>query len=318
MKSCYFVPIIFICLLLSGYIIMGYTRHCLYGHMVENHIAERISSKNEGLPIPMGWETHEYLGSPEAARVITDPVFQEEIYFLCDEWLEYSTEYQTDVLPSILEEIDDDTWCLWDAYKQVMIFDYLTYVLSVASGPAIYPITPHNDEDWGGSLAESIARWEAAGNSRQGDWMERYKQSSEYEAWQNHVLDEIAEPEGYDDPRSIEELYQETTKQVEIPYYSFLLQKDKLEMYRRTTKVAYERYITHVNEKDIVRASVDSWVVRFVSLNFSDTATRGYSLLSILKMKGFPLRNLIVDFSIIISLSIVLTCLIWKKILMSH
>jgi hypothetical protein len=317
MKSHYFVPIIFICILLSGYVIMGYTRHCLYGHMVENHIAERISSKNEGLPIPMGWETHEYLGSPEAARVITDPVFQEEIYFLCDEWLEYSTEYQTDVLLSLLEEIDDDTWCLWDAYKQLMIFGYLRHVLSVASG-AGFVETPHNDEDWGGSLAESIALWEAAGNSRQGDWMERYKQSTEYKEWQNQTLDEIAEPKDYDDPLSIEEFYQETIKQVEIPYYNFFLQKDELETERRMVKIAYGRFVTHVTEKDIVRASVDSWVVRLGFHSSSDTVTGNYSLLSILKMKGFPLKDLIVDFSIIISSSIVLTYLIWKKILMSH
>ncbi|MBU7012868.1 MAG: hypothetical protein HXS46_19465 [Theionarchaea archaeon] len=317
MKSRYFIPWIFIFFLLSGYIITGYTRHYLYDKMIEEYIAEQMSSRDQGLPKPMGWETHDYLGSPEAALVVVDPAFQEEIYSLCDVWLVYSTEYETDVLLLLLEGVNDDRWCLWDAYKRITIFEYLRTVLTVASNAGVIQITPHSDEDWGGSLAESIALWEAAGGERKGNWIKTYKHSSEYEGWLDQILEEIANPEGSDSP-SITDHFVETTRQVELSYCSFFLQEDKLETQRKMTEIAYKRYVTHVAEKDVVPASIDSWVVRFGASNFSDTATRNYSLPYILGMEGFPLRDLVVDFLVIVGFSFGFTYFVVKRKLAKH
>ncbi len=88
---------------------------------------------------------------------------------------EYSTEYETEVVLLILGEIDDHHWSLWDAYKRLTIFQHVRRLFYIA----FFPVTlgPYNSEDWGGSLAESIASWEAAGGKREGNWMEVYKQS---------------------------------------------------------------------------------------------------------------------------------------------
>lgn len=312
------VCIIFLLFLLSGYIIMGFTRHYLYEATIQEYIAGQKSLREEPICKFMGWETHEYLGSPEGASVVADPVFRDEIYSLCGAWLEYSTEYGIEVLPSILEEIDDEKWNLWDAYKKLTIFEYVHMSFGIASSIKT-PISPSSDYDWGGSLAESIASWESAGGKREGNWMEVYKKSPEYEAWLSTIFGEIANPwgtrqEGYN-PVSMEDRYRETTRAVELPLCSSLLQKDMLETDRKMTEVAYERYLVHTAEKDIIRANMDAWVVTFASSNFSSDASTDYTFQLIVRMLGFPLRDLIIDTCIIVGFSVVSTIFTMKWVL---
>lgn len=266
----------------------------------------------------MGWETHEYLGSPEGASVVADPVFRDEIYSLCSAWLEYSIEYGIKVLPSILEKIDDEKWNLWDAYKKLTIFEYVRMSFCIASNMKT-PISPSSDNDWGGSLAESIALWESAGGKREGNWMEVYKKSPEYEAWLSTIFGEIADPrgtrqEGYN-PVSMEDRHRETTRVVELPLCSGLLQKDMLETDRKMAEVAYERYLVHTAEKDIIRANMDAWVVTFASSHFISEASTNYTFQLIVGMRGFPFGDLIIDTCIIVGFSVVSTILMVKWVL---
>ncbi|MBU7027034.1 MAG: hypothetical protein HXS48_08830 [Theionarchaea archaeon] len=318
MKSRIVVPVIFIAFLLSGYIIMGYARHHLYQSAIQEYTAQRIALREEGISTPMGWEDHEYLGTPEAALVVADPVFQERIYSLWDEWLNYSTEYGTDVLLSFLEEIDDNEWSLWDAYKSLTLFRYLKGTLTVASSMGLR-MTPHSDLDRGGSLAESIAAWEAAGGKCEGNWFEVYEKSPEYESWLDEILDEISDPvctstQSFN-PRTMEDLYVETKQYVELPFASCLLQKDMLETQRKMTETAYKRYLVHLAEKDIVQADIDAWVVRFGSSHFHDTVTVKYSLLHFLRIDGFPLRDLVFDTCIIVIFSAFSTFVVLIKVI---
>ncbi len=312
------VVLVFTFFFLSSCVIMGYARHFMYEEAVQEFVAHQTSLRGEGMQKPMGWETHEYLGSPEGASMVADPVFQDEIYSLFDTWLEYSTEYGIEVLPSILEETDNDKWNLWDAYKKVTIFNYSRTILWSASNMFIQ-LAPSSEDDWGGSLAESIVSWESAGGMREGNWMEVYKKSPEYEAWLSTIFGEIADPRGRRqedyNPVSMEDRYRDTTRVVELPLCSSLLQKDMLEIDRKMTEVAYKRYVIHTAEKDIIRTNMDAWIVKFGSSNFNYTATADYTLASILRMRWFPLRDLVIDTCIIMSFSVLSTFFTVKKIL---
>lgn len=308
---------VFLLFLLSGYVFMGYTRHYLYDLRIQKHIAEEKLFSEGSICQSMGWETHEYLGTPEGALVLADPVFREEIYSLCDAWLEYSTEYQIEILPSILGRIDDDRWSLWDAYKRLTIFEYMRTLFGMTSSMKT-PISPHSDDDWGGSLAESVVSWESTGGKREGDWMEAFKQSSEYKAWLDSVLEEITNPKGIeqaDSMMSMEDRYRETTRVVELPLCSSLLQRDMLETNRRMTETAYERFTIHAAEKDIIRTNTDAWTVKFASSNFISDATTKYTFPLILRIYGFPLRDLLIDTCIIIGTSVVLTFIVMRWVL---
>lgn len=317
MKSrCFAILVIFFLFLISGYVVAGYTRHLIHEGVIEKHVTRMVTLQEEGIQKPMGWEDHEYLGTPEAALVVADPVFQEEIYSLYEIWLDYMIEYEIEVLFSLLAEIDDDIWSLWDAYRNQMIFEYQRKTFWVA-GNLIF-LRPGNESDWGGSLAESVALWEAAGGKREGNWMGDYKQSPEYKIWLNQIFEEIAEPkemktEDYN-PTCKEDQYQETTRQVELPFFDNLLWKDMLETERRMTEIAYERYLIHVSEKDFVRANMDSWIVEFTGYDFHSATSNGFELPNTLTPFS-PLRDFVIDICVISAFSIVLTFLVAKRIL---
>lgn len=319
MKVCYTKALlIFLIFLVSGYAVMGSARHWQNNGAVQKYVAQWNTSREEGVGKPIGWEDHEYLGSPEAALVVTDPVFQEEIYLWADIWLDYSTEYGIEVFPFLLQEIDNNRWSLWDAHEERAIYDFVDTAFIVASNLSCH-VSADNEYDRGGSLAESVALWEAAGGRREDNWMESYKQSLEYDAWLNQILDEVADPEGMNEegynPTSMEERYRITTRRVELPFLCNLLWRDMLETEQRMTQVAYERYLVHIAEKDLVRATMDSWVVEIGASNFSYTAADCYNLSYILENRWFPLKGFITDVCFIVGFSILLTFLVVRKLL---
>ncbi len=316
MKSCRLIPLVFFLFLASGYITAGFARHYMYEEVRETHETRMIKWGEEGIQKPMGWEDYQYLGSPEAASVIKDPVFQEEIYSWHDITIDYLAEYEIDVLFSLLAKIDDDKWSLWDAYKKQTIFEYQrgTY-LSASSTPSM---SPSHENDWGGSFAESIALWEAAGGEREGNWMDVYKQSSEYQTWLSQIFSEIETPNriisGYNF-MSKEDQYQVTTRHVELSLFDDFLWSDMVETERRMTEIAYERYRIHVTERDFVRATLDSLIVEFAGYTFCVTTSDGFELPPELEPFYSPLRGFIVDVNIIFVVSIVLAYIVVKKIL---
>ncbi|MGD2248995.1 MAG: hypothetical protein PVF58_11365 [Candidatus Methanofastidiosia archaeon] len=318
MKSYFTIPIIFFLFFISGYVAAGYARHYMCEGILEEHVREYRTTLRITSADPIDWEVyHEYLGSPEAGSIVVDPVFKEEINILWDIWLDYLIEYEIEVLFSLLDEIDDDRWSLWDAHKKRTIFEYqrITYWMA---GDLIYLI-PSNDSDWGGSLAESIALWEAAGGKREGDWMEVYKQSPYYETWLNEIFAEITDPKRMKfkdfNLTSKEDQYLITTQQVDLPFFSTLLWKDMLETERRMAEIAYERYLIHVAEKDFVRANMDSWIVEFVGYDFYTTTSNGFRIPCILQLFYLPLRKFIIDVCAIVAFSIISTFLVIKIII---
>ena len=308
------ISFVFFLFLVSGYVIAGFARHYTYAEVMKEHETRMITLREEGVKKPMGWEDHEYLGNREAASVIRDPVYQEEIYSWYDTHYDYVADYEVDVLFNLLAKIDDDRWSLWDAYKKQTIFVYQQETYFFASSTPSFG--PSHTNDWGGYFAESIESWEAHGGKREGNWMEAYKKSAEYEVWLDQVLAEIDGPNriisGYTFT-SKEEQYLITTHEVELSIIDNFLWSDMVETEREMTEIAYERYLTHAAERDFVRATIDSLVVEFSGYAFYVTTSDGFILPPVLRYFYTPWRGFIIDISVIFVVSLVLTYLVNVK-----
>jgi hypothetical protein len=294
-------------------------RHSLYETEIEDHLHEWTLFKEKGLEIPMGWEDSEYFGSPQGALIVTDPVFQEEVYRLWEEWISYTYEYRLDILISLLDQVDNDGWNLLDAYESFTIFKYLGGVLTAASGLSLR-MAPSSDH--GEMLVESIVAWEAAGGKREGNWMEDYKQSPYYETFLTTLFDEFSDPQRMstilDDVTTMEDLYQLTRKEHTFSFSSFLLQKNLAHTQKKMVEIAYERYCTHFAEKDIVKTDMDAWVMRFGAFHLIETLSDAYTFPQVLNVVIFSLNDLIIDLCAILGFSIVMTIIIYKLVVKKY
>lgn len=319
MKSRYIIPVLFITFLLLGSVMASCIRHSLYEREIENHLQKWTLFKEKGLEIPMGWEDSEYFGSPQGAPIVTDPVFQEEIYGLWEEHLAYAHEYNTTILISLLDEVDNDRWNLLDAYKSFAIFKYLRVVLNVIN---IVSLQMFPDYKRGELLIESIVAWEAAGGKREGNWMEEYKQSSYYEIFLTTLFDEFSDPNSmtdlFDDVTTMEDLYQLTRKEHAFSPSSFLLQKNLAQTQKRMVEIAYERYCTHFAERDIVKTDMDACAMRIGTLRIKETLSNTYTFPQVLNVVIFPLNDVIIDFCAILAFSILMTISIYKLVVKKY
>jgi len=315
MKTRYIIPVLFITLFLLGSVMASYIRHSLYETEIEDHLHEWTLFKEKGLEIPMGWEDSEYFGSPQGALIVTDPVFQQEVYRLWEERITYSYEYNTTILISLLDEVEDDRWNLLDAYEKVTIFKYLRGVLNAANNLSLR-MFPNFER--GEMLIESIVAWEAAGGKREGNWMEDYKQSPYYETFLTTLFDEFSNPQRpsstLDDVTTMEDLYQLTRKEHTFSFSSFLLQKNLAHTQKKMVEIAYERYCTHFAEKDIVKTDMDAWVMRFGAFHLIETLSDAYTFPQVLNVVIFSLNDLIMDLCAILGFSIVMTIIIYKLV----
>lgn len=302
----------FVMLLLSGYTIMGYVRHHIYEERGQHYISECELFVEKGIEKPMGWEDFPYVGSPEAARIIKDPVFQDFVYSLYEEVDVYNCEYRSDILPQLLKEFDNQKGSLWDAHKGWTILYYELLTTHGSAGAIHQSLGPHRSGDWCGSLAESVASWEAAGNERQGDWIKIYQHSPEYQIWLNQIFTEIALPKESRlyEARSVVE-YANNTQQLPIRTSAF--SRDILEAERKMVEIAYDQYLMHTGEKDIVRAGIDAWIIQFRGSLLESAAEKNFDTMYILRSRKFPFKDLIIDVCIITIFSVSSTALVMRK-----
>jgi len=312
MKPRYYIPVLFITFFLLGSVMASCIRHSLYEREIEDHLQKWTLFKEKGLEIPMGWEDSEYFGSPQGASIVTDPVFQEEIYRLWEEWISYTYEYRVDILISLLDQVDDDRWNLLDAYENFTIFKYLGGLFTAASGLSLQ-MSPNSDQ--GELLIESIVAWEEAGGKRQGNWMEDYKQSPYYETFLTTLFDEFSDPnsmsDSFDDVTTMEDLYQLTRNEYTFSFSSFLLQKELAETQKKMAEIAYERYCVHFAEKDLVKTGMDAYVLRLGALHLSETLSDTYTFPQVLDILFFSLNDVIIDSCFILIFSTIMTISIY-------
>lgn len=195
MKRRRFTLLIFFIILFSSYVTMGYVRHYFYEVKMKEDMQFHTEGKEESRKQLYDFvyaQDRPFGGTPEGAAVVNDPAFKDEIYSLEVIREDYSEEYQTEVTLLLLEEFSSQKWNLWHAYKWLVISSQIRRTFYCGSNLVIV-FTSFPDE-WGYSLAESIALWEASGGKREGDWMNMYKHSPEYESWLETIFQEIAEP----------------------------------------------------------------------------------------------------------------------------
>ena len=311
------VAVLFVLSLFTGYIIMGFTRHHLYEVSRQEHISECITRLEEEIENKINLKGFPDLNNPEAALVVADPVFEDEVYSLYEDVNEYYCEYQTDALSLLPKESNFHKWNLWDAYKESTVLKYQLLVLYMASGNVYIQMGPRYSDDLCGSLAESVALWEAAGGEREGSWMEVYKQSSEYEAWLNQVFAEVAGPKesGLYEAKNLKDRYTEGIQPLKLPFCADLFCGEILRAEQRLIEMAYERYSTHETEKDVVRTSIDAWIIEYRGVLLASAAERDFDTLYILRSREFPFKDLAIDTCIIIGFSALLTFLVSRKVL---
>ena len=337
-KSRCMTAVVFIIFLVAAYAVMGYARHSSYDKVIEEHVVKFAAVKEEDLEKPLALEGLPYLGTPEGAAIIEDPVFKEVVYSMHRTYVGYHAEYHADLLPTLLEEVDDQKWSLWDAYKRQAIFEALWLDIYIGGNTAI-SLGPTFPTDMYGSLAESIALWESAGGEREDDWFESYEASPHYKAWLNQYFADISGPKELDPPpkvndyldeeytgffqemyelhtpMSVEERYITSTEELELPFWVNLFCRDILEAEQHLIEVTYSRYMAHLSERDIVRTAIDAGIVEYTGDYLDRTAKKGYDLSRILNESRFPLTDLIVDALIIFGFSLAATVLVVKKVL---
>ena len=365
MNSKVVAVLIFFLFLLTGYVVIGYTRHHIYEREINEIISKFINAREEGIKRPMAWDIYTYHGDPEAIPIIEDPIYKDMAYSLWEIYQDYIYEYQTDVVPQILEEITKRNWNLWDAYQRVAIYRELQLVSYAASHDGI-DLGPGFSTDFLGSLAESVVEWEAAGGERQGDWLKDYEQSPYYKTLMDQWFTKISGPkeaelppppidnidekiskalsegkskddpyiqalliakEYYDaqyeidvetakrhKPMSVEERYTTTTEELEIPFWTDIFIGKTLQAEQELIEIAYNRYLIHLDQEDIVRTGVDAGIVEFTGKYLDQRAQKGHDLSFYWGVRRFPFRNLIMDTFLLIISSSVLTFLAMKKI----
>jgi hypothetical protein len=185
--------LIFFMLFFAEYVVIGYTRHRIYEIEINEIISKFINAREEGIEKPMAWDIYTYHGDPEAIPIIEDPVYKEMAYSLWEIFQDYIYEYQTDVVPQILEETTKGNWNLWDAYQRIAINRDVQLISYTASHSGI-KLGPDTSTDFCGALAESVVEWEAAGGTRQGDWFKDYEQSSQYKTLMDQWFTKISGP----------------------------------------------------------------------------------------------------------------------------
>lgn len=116
-------------------------------------------------------------------------------------------------------------------------------------------------------------------------------------------------------PMSIEKRHTTATQELEIPFWTNVFIGKTLRAEQKLIGMAYNRYLVHLDQEDLVRTGVDAGVVEFTGDYLDRRAQKGLDLSFYLKVGRFPFRNLIIDTFVLIVSSSVLTFLVMKKVM---
>lgn len=370
MKTRLSVAAVFLIFLLVGYTALGCARHHIYEEEINKSVEKWVAALDEDIAKLQGIEDPDmfYFGAPEAIPVIKDPLYKEMMYSFYKATVVRGAEYQVEVVPQLVKDITGGGWNLWDAYTSRATFRVLQ-IHAYTGGYQWIDLGPSVSTDIGGSLAESIASWEAAGGKREGNWLESYRQSPEYRTWFNEYVAEISGPkyvpnfdvddmtkEMIDDllqkalsegkseddpyvqalrkakeyaesessqkeekhvhePMSVEERYKNVQEMKELPFWTDFFFGDILRASQRLTNVAYEEYMTHVDEEDIIRAGMDAGVVDSIGDYLDRMEENNYETSFVFGYCAFPFMDLVFDVCILLVFSVVSTIVVTKKVM---
>ncbi|MBU7001302.1 MAG: hypothetical protein HXS51_11090 [Theionarchaea archaeon] len=116
-------------------------------------------------------------------------------------------------------------------------------------------------------------------------------------------------------PMSIEKRHTAATQELEIPFWTDIFIGKTLRAEQKLIEIAYDRYLVHLDQEDLVRTGVDAGVIEFSGDYLDRRAQKGFDLSFYLKIGRFPFRTLIIDTLVLITSSFVLTFLVMKKVM---
>lgn len=105
--------------------------------------------------------------------------------------------------------------------------------------------------------------------------------------------------------------YANNTQQ--LPIRTSVFSRDILEAERKMVEIAYDQYLMHTGEKDIVRAGIDAWMIQFRGSLLESASEKNFDTIYILRSRKFPFKDLIIDLCIITAFSVSSTVLVMRK-----
>ena len=240
----------------------------LEGNLSEEEINQEIEKfrRNE----------EEYLETlsfdPPYDDIFTDPLMIDYMSATFTRIHEYRLHYHEDLLPSITEE-KDSTFSLikfFHVYGRLYSYENLKFagykgVLSAASqlGPSSYKGEVFT------KMATAIFEWEAAGNTREGNWLDEFMQSPQYQTFLTEQFQQIDTSRYRSSIQSmVDEIKEVSVEQSHNPLEH--LKNHLLQDSKELTEVLFQDYEQYRQEGDYARASVDARIITCVFLAVAD------------------------------------------------
>ena len=202
-------------------------------------------------------------------------------------------------------ERQGDWFRIYEQSPQYQI--WLDHWFNEISGPKEFEPPPRMD-----NIDELISNALSEGKSEDDPYVQALYKAKKYYETQYEISSESARLHR---PMNVEERYVTSTEELEIPFWTNIFYGDILQAEQELIKIAYDRYTTHLDERDIVRTAIDAGIVEFTGDYLDQTAQKGYDLSFFLSVRRFPFTDLITDTLLLIISSTVLTFLVMKKVL---
>lgn len=200
---------------------------------------------------------------PPLDSIFSDPLMIDYVSSAYTRSLDYQIHFFDDVLPELIRKDEHFNFFtkFFHVYGKQYSFETLRFAgfQGFASAPAL-SISPYSDTDFFNRMGFAIAAWEAEGNKREGDWLDRFMQSRQYAVFLAETCNEIDNPR---DRNSVESMVEEirllpieqSCNPLTYLKNHFLVDAKEL------TDIQFQAYQQHKAERDFVLASFDAEVI---------------------------------------------------------
>jgi hypothetical protein len=199
---------------------------------------------------------------PPLDDIFNDPLMIEYITTAHAHSLEYEIQFFDDVLPEFIQQ--DENWSFFTEFFHIYGKRYSFGTLRVAgfagfsSAPSLGPFCR---SDILYSMGIAISEWEAEGNKREGNWLNEFMVSPQYETFLADIFDEI---EDSTDGKSIESIIKEIrTISIENSLNPLKYVRNHfLHDAQTLVEIKFQAYQQHKQEGDFVLARLDIGAIR--------------------------------------------------------
>jgi hypothetical protein len=258
----------FLILFLSFYCGITAWRNHSFNVLMGEHSGSSEEERNQEV-IEFGEKLREDFQSaelePSYASIFSDPLM---IDYMSTELSRIAQTYQGyyfDTLPEIIEKrrVNLPTG-FFHVYGTYYSFVNLKQAISIGVlSSAVQMGDSYCKSCWFTKMAAAISTWETEGNSLEGEWLDRFIQSPQYDVFLTEALSEIEHPEGEESITSMGE------EIVSLPIEESLNPVEHLKTYflcdaRELAEIVLQSYQQHKLKGDFVLASVDAKIIEML------------------------------------------------------